>query len=127
MSRSVKRFASWLAAFALMFGALAPTLAHAWPHGGVAPMSEICSATGAPAVHVDEASPDAPPASMPGHAFDHCPYCSLHLTALGFPPTPAQAAAPALPAFELPHLFLFAPRGQHAWTAAPARAPPLAG
>ncbi|MDB5805399.1 MAG: hypothetical protein JWN73_2721 [Betaproteobacteria bacterium] len=119
-----RRFAAWLATFAILLAALAPAVSHAMAavRGG-ASWVEVCTATGPALVKV--AGEQAPVKdSAPSH-FDHCPFCFTHTGAAGLPP--AVAAVPVVTgATALPELFLRAPRPLFAWAAAQARAPPAA-
>lgn len=119
-----RRFAAWLATFAILLAALAPAVSHAMTavRGG-ASWVEVCTATGPALVKV--AGEQAPVKdSAPSHV-DHCPFCSTHAGAAGLPP--AAAALPvATGAHALPELFLRAPRPLFVWAAAQARAPPAA-
>ena len=74
MRFTCRRFTAWIATFAILLAALAPTLAQALAAGSdrAAPWSEICTATGVP-----------PNAEMPPgdhrqteHGIKHCPWCA---------------------------------------------------
>ncbi|HEX4325561.1 MAG TPA: DUF2946 domain-containing protein [Burkholderiales bacterium] len=119
-----RRFAAWLATFAILLAALAPTVSHAMAavRGG-ASWVEICTATGPALVKV--AAEQVPAKGGGTSHFDHCPFCSIHAGAAGLPP--AAAALPvATGAYALPELFLRAPRPLFAWAAGQPRAPPAA-
>ena len=124
-TRASKSPAAWIAAFGILMAALAPALSHALRGNAQAGWVQVCSALGSKIVNVD-ASPDAPrPAGDGGHLLEHCPYCSLHTAIDALPPAPAPALVLLTLSFELPRLFLSAPRDLFAWTAPQSRAPPL--
>jgi hypothetical protein len=123
-SRIGRTVSSWMAILAVLVGALAPTLSHAlrgdMPDGWV----EVCTRLGSKWVSVDVADDAAPaPLSAPSAGLEHCAYCTLNTLDAALPPS-----SPVLPLltlqFEVPHLFLAAPRTPFAWQAAQARAPP---
>jgi Protein of unknown function (DUF2946) len=124
--RSVDRWARWVALLALMLATLAPSIAHALHHarGATIPWSQLCSATGNKRA-VFEQSLDGSGSTLQTDAFEHCPFCALHLGGWAPPPTaPALALradlrAAATPARPQPQ------RRRFAWLAAPSRAPPL--
>lgn len=127
LSRSLRALISWLACCAILLGALAPAISHAVQLDVPDGWTEICSVTGAKLVRIADGETRAKPGPADSglHVYSHCPYCALHVDALGLPPV-----APALPAllplnFEVPELFLLAPRTLHAWATAQPRAPPL--
>lgn len=136
MSSRRQHLFSWFAVFAVLVGALAPTLsvAMAAASGGERRI-EVCSAGGSRwiALGAGEA------AQYPAHAFergdagsseidlDHCPYCSLQGGGAG--PAAVDARVFLLaggPGFA-PDLASTAPRGSPDWPTARPRAPPPAG
>lgn len=121
MPRSLRHaLTAWIAVLAILFGALAPTLSHAFvPAGGQVVDFPICSAAGH---KVDVKLPGVPEAAV--DPFKHCPYCiDLH-HAPGMLPQ-ASAAFVAIGGHILPPLFYAAPRPLFHWTAPQSRAPPL--
>lgn len=114
---ATKKILTWFACLAILFGALAPTVAQVHQARVGDPLLDICSATGIGA--------DAPAKSGPGTlAKQHCPFCTLQLPDLA----PAPASCGSVLVTELPAgppaLFLLAPRTLHAWAHANPRAPP---
>ncbi len=105
---------------AFLFGALAPTLAHAFVRtAGQAIDFPICSAVGHTAA-------DVQPAGLPdlgADPFKHCPYCAdqHHVPGL-LPQAPAVLVAIGGPV--LPSLFYHAPEPLFHWAATRSRAPP---
>ncbi|MEH0167314.1 DUF2946 domain-containing protein [Paucibacter sp. JuS9] len=127
LSRSLRALISWLACCAILLTALAPAISHAVQSDVPDGWTEICSVTGAKLVRIADGETRAKPGPADSglHVYGHCPYCALHVDVLGLPP--AATAEPALLplTFEVPELFLLAPRTLHAWATAQPRAPPL--
>ncbi|OYY65265.1 MAG: hypothetical protein B7Y51_03190 [Burkholderiales bacterium 28-67-8] len=119
-----RRFSAWLAAWVMLIASLAPTLSQAF-HGNAGGLwIEVCSSLGAGTpVVVDLPDPHPSPQSSLLHTMEHCPYCSLQAAASAPPPTPAGVFLLPL-TFEVPLLFLAAPRTLHAWRHALSRGPP---
>lgn len=123
--RPLQRLVSWIACFAILMGAFAPAISQVLQSGSGTTWAEVCTSLGAKLVQVDAPASD-PATQLPGgHLLDHCPYCSLHATALGLPPTPVAVPLLTSLRFGLPERFLTAPATPFAWTAAQPRAPPL--
>ena len=115
---------------AMVLGALAPTLAHAWVAASdEGQWIEVCSASGMVWLKADGSdassggldNPDMPMADMA----QHCPWCSLHGAAAGLPPEMARAVVTPEKGAAMPVW-----RGPTAWvpvlSGALARAPPQA-
>nr|MDP2191236.1 DUF2946 domain-containing protein [Rhodoferax sp.] len=68
--------ALWLAVLIALFGALAPTLSHAfvWSQGGTGPTVEVCTSTGMRWV-ASPLSADSPDGQESAPALEHCPFC----------------------------------------------------
>jgi len=122
--RAHRRIWTWVAALAILWIALAPTISHAVQGRSGDLWVEICSSLGSKVVSVadlDDQQPVQPPSLL--HTLEHCPYCALQ----SGPAAPPAAAAKVvlLPLhFAPPRLFLAAPYTLHAWLRAPSRAPP---
>lgn len=115
----------WTAAWAVLLAALMPTVAHAWALGsgsGTAWM-EVCTTQGSKWVASDTAL-DGGSAPGAAHAAESCPYCSLHVPVLGFPPAEPANLPAVSRALVPPAAFLAAPRTLHAWLSTQPRAPP---
>lgn len=126
-NRLVNAVLTWIACFAVLMGVLAPALSQALPRDAGSGWTEVCSVMGVQMVRMDDGATSGPLDSQGPltHTLEHCPYCSLHLSDLGLPPA-GQASLALLPLdFQLPELFLLAPRPLFAWASAQARAPPL--
>ena len=137
-TRLHRRWMAWVAALAILLGALAPTISHgvrAWSHSPVT-WVEVCSSTGAKLIAISSGtglakttawSTQDPARSLPSgeHGGEHCPFCLLHASDVALLP----ASLPVVPvitpgAHALPRLFLQAPRTLFAWAPPQARAPP---
>ena len=111
---------TWVALFAMLGLAFAPTVSHALNAGTTSnPWTEICttadarSASGTPALPGDV-----------GH-IEHCPLCALSAGALGLPPADAvPGVVPSRTSFDAEPSAL-APRALRGWRVAQPRAPPL--
>jgi hypothetical protein len=122
--RGHRRIWTWVAALAILWVALAPTISHAVQGRSGALWVEICSALGSKVVSVaDLDGQPAAPASTLQHALDHCPYCALQFSAAAPPASSVEVRLLPLQ-FAPPRIFLAAPYTLHAWHHAPSRAPP---
>jgi hypothetical protein len=115
----------WIAALAILFSALAPTISHAM--AAAAPLDEavqVCTMEGMKTIVVA----NGPAGKFDPHRFEHflehCPYCAVH-AGPALLPEPAQPAfaAPLAGAFH-PPLFYQSAAPLFAWTAASPRGPP---
>lgn len=122
-----KRLTTWVALLAVLMMAFAPLMSQAFGARSASGWAEICSVYGSKWVKIDAGSTDpqpSPAAPTSGHPLDHCPYCSLHASAVGMPPAPLVVHAVASYR-EVPPAFLQAPRTQHVWLSAQPRGPPF--
>lgn len=117
-----RRLATWIAALAVLMAALAPALSQALGAQQAANWIEVCSSQGTKWLAGDDDGTAAPKAA---HAFEHCPYCSVHAQSLDLPPVVATVGPIAGLQQAVPQAFLAAPRTLHAWVSAQPRAPPL--
>ena len=118
MTRTLRHaLASWIALFAILFGALAPTLSHAFvPAAAQAVEFPICSDHA-----VEVKKPGLP--ELGADPLKHCPYCVDQHHAPGLLPkafSPLFAVGGQL----LPSLFYAAPAPLFQWAAPQSRAPP---
>ncbi|MBV8501743.1 MAG: DUF2946 domain-containing protein [Paucibacter sp.] len=114
----------WVAILAVLLLAFAPLVSQALGADRYSAWVEICSAGGAKWVKADEGSRPAPQPSS--HALEHCPYCSVHVSALGMPPA-QLLLMPQAARLEPPQAFLAAPHTLHAWRGVQPRGPPFLG
>ena len=108
----------------MLIASLAPTLSQAFDGKSGSLWLEVCSSLGAGSpVLVDVPDPQPSPQSSLLHSLEHCPYCAAHGVAMAPAPTPVRLSLLPL-TFEVPLLFLAAPRTSHAWRHALSRGPP---
>lgn len=130
-TRSRQLLSTWIACFAILWAALAPSISHAvqsgLSQGQGSGWTEVCTVTGAKLVLLaaDPGEASSQPRSEV-QTLKHCPYCGLHASELGLPPTPPDQATLVLPQLGLamPALFLHAPRRLYVWVSTQPRAPP---
>jgi len=108
---------------AILMAALAPTVSHALIKADPV-LTQVCSVLGLKWVKTDGPPADPSPVPQGGHFTDHCPYCSLHASAL-LVAAVEWSATVTLAGQRLPVAFLAAPRTLHAWASAQPRAPPF--
>jgi hypothetical protein len=127
MNKLTRRLTAWIACFAVLLAALAPSISHAISaaNGGGASWVEVCSLTGAKLVNVgDEQDPASSAPAEKGVHFEHCPFCSTHGGTVGLLPTVGFTLPVASGEQPLPSLFYQSPRPLFIWAAAQSRAPP---
>jgi hypothetical protein len=119
----LRTFTVWLASFAMLMAAVAPTLSHALARQAPA-WIQVCSAQGSNWIRTNASAPvEGSRKLAPGHAFEHCPYCSLHAAGLGMPP--GIPDVPALPRAHAVHLHRVAAAPTlRFWSDAQSRGPP---
>lgn len=117
--------AAWIACFAILFAALAPSVTHAFPVQGGVVLMDICSASGPGVVTVSVADEGLPKSvSEKLSHFEHCPFCSSHDGGNAVFPDPQMTLPAPGPADTYPHLFYHAPSTLMIWAPAQSRAPP---
>lgn len=128
MTRIARVVTAWMACFAIMLVALAPSISHALgaKKASTKEWTEICTSTGVKQVKLTgEGAEPFSPGKHDQHSED-CPFCRTHADTVGPPPTSAAIAfIPAAPQSR-PFLFYQAPRPLFTWSPAQSRAPPLA-
>jgi Protein of unknown function (DUF2946) len=113
-----RRHLLWvMAVFVLALLAPGVSAALAQARGEITPWQEICRSPASPG------GKQATPLEQLTHG--HCPACQISAAAIT-PPVPPVAAEMLRNdlGFEAPERFWSAPKAVHAWTTAPARAPP---
>ncbi|MEO6351505.1 MAG: DUF2946 domain-containing protein [Burkholderiaceae bacterium] len=120
----------WIACFAMLINAFAPSISHAvtsLSSAPASPMMEICTMTGVQSIAAmtglpgrDHSGPDK------AGSGEHCPFCLPHAGSFALPPSelPVQQIVAGNDLF--PPLFYQAPYRLFSWTAAKPRGPPLA-
>ena len=125
-TRTTRSITAWIASFAILLAALAPSISHAVAAANNIPngWTEICTVAGAKLVKLDDTSPSKTAPHKMSH-FEHCPFCLNHAGMLGLPPDTDVRVPLVAGTHVLPSLFYHAPRPLFAWVAAQPRAPPL--
>jgi hypothetical protein len=121
MTRIVRHaLTSWIAMLAILFGALAPTLSHAFVRADAQALAfPVCSAAGHAVPDVKNTGID-----LGVDPFKHCPFCADQHHAPGLlPQSPATMLVIGSPV--LPSLFYQAPEPLFHWAATRSRGPPL--
>jgi len=116
MNHITRSVAAWIACFAILFAALAPSISQAVTISQGGSWVEICSASGTRLVKADSGD-----ATL---HIDHCPFCATHAVPLGLLPNAGFVLPLPDTAALYPSLFYHAPRTLPAWTYAQSRAPP---
>lgn len=127
----IRRLHAWIACLAILFNALAPSLAHAvatfaGDGGGTGARMEICSMNGYQPTTATADPMHAPDGAPHAQAAQHCPFCATHAGHFALPPSPVSAPLPDPGPAARPPLFHRAPHPLFAWIAANPRAPPAA-
>jgi len=125
-SRSRFHIAAWIACFAILFAALAPTVSHALATSGndTSLWTEICTAAGLKLVKSEAGTDQHDEQSQLATGMEHCPYCLPQGAMPGLPSPPLTILPAAQAASSLPILFYQAPRPLFVWATAQSRAPP---
>jgi Protein of unknown function (DUF2946) len=117
LRRRLRSF-TWLALFAMLGLALAPSISHALSAQQASnPWTEICSASASGEQPVGKGS-----AAM---HLEHCALCCVAASAMGMPPAPPAVLPAPAGAARVVALFLDATHPLFALSAPQARAPPL--
>ncbi|WP_176442540.1 DUF2946 family protein [Noviherbaspirillum humi] len=131
--------AAWLAAFAVLVAALAPTVSHLLAARIQADQMVAAHGAGHDVRHdhdhdheahhaaaLDSPAAQEPEPSSSGHElhFEHCPFCLTHAGSFGLAPRLAQRFFNAVAVAVFPVLFYLAPQPLFIWLSAQPRAPP---
>ena len=130
MTLFTRRFAAWIACFAILLAALAPSISRAVANAkqeSGSGWAEICSVAGIRFVQVveDGTTEDGKSAGK-AMQMEHCAFCSTHAGSVGLPPT-----SPVLPLLVasgtaiFPALYYQSPSPLFIWSTAQSRAPPV--
>lgn len=107
---------------AILLASLAPSISQAMGFEKGRSWIEVCTTEGSKWVSGDSGDSGAPTQAQ--HLLEHCPYCSIHVPALGMPASPVSVPEMLDRGHEVAVAFLAAPRTLHAWVSAQPRAPP---
>ena len=126
MNKVQRRITAWIACFAILLAALAPSISHAVAAmKGISYESEICTSTGVKtSATVTGATSNSQPASQQSLHFEHCPFCSSQFHTPALPPAHMAVAIVPDGSPAHPRLFYQSSRPLFAWAAAQPRAPP---
>lgn len=117
----------WIAALAILFSTIAPTISHAMAATSAGAADEevqVCSMEGMKTVAIAPGPAGKSDPHRFDHFLEHCPYCALHTGPALLPPLVQPAfAAPLARAF-YPPLFYQSVAPLFAWTPARPRGPP---
>lgn len=124
-SNKNRRLIAWIATFAILLSALAPSISHAvaLAKGEKSLWVEVCSVAGSKLVKVGDAGDPATPAKKPA-GMEHCPFCSTHAGSAGILPGAGIVLPAALGKPVVPTLYYQSPRPLFSWAPAQSRAPP---
>ena len=127
MTLFTRRFAAWIACFAILLAALAPSISQAVANAkqeSGSGWAEICSVAGIRFVQLDDGAADGKSGGK-AMQMEHCAFCSTHAGSVGLPPT-----SPVLPLLVasgtaiFPALYYQSPSPLFIWSTAQSRAPP---
>ena len=116
----------WIACFAILLNALAPSVSHALAYSrGVPATWEICRADGSRVavsglITADDSGTSSGKAKAMG---EDCAYCQTHAGSFGLPPV-ASSSLPVPAGAMAPFLFYHAPQPLAVWATAQPRGPP---
>jgi hypothetical protein len=125
MKTITRRFAAWIACFAMLFAALAPSVSHAMSAARGDTWTEVCSAAGIKLVKAIDAQADTADADQAPVHLEHCPFCATHPASVALLPGSAWSVPLIAGRDTYPPLFFQSPRRLAAWTPAQSRAPPV--
>ncbi|KAB0332310.1 hypothetical protein NC77_10550 [Janthinobacterium lividum] len=128
MTLFTRRFAAWIACFAILLAALAPSISQAVANAkqeSGSGWAEICSVAGIRFVQVDNDGAADEKSGGKAMQMEHCAFCSTHAGSVGLPP--ASTVLPLLVASGtaiFPALYYQSPSPLFIWSTAQSRAPP---
>ncbi|UQV48326.1 DUF2946 family protein [Janthinobacterium lividum] len=127
MTLFTRRFAAWIACFAILLAALAPSISQAVANAkqeSGSGWAEICSVAGIRFVQVDDGAADGKSGGK-AMQMEHCAFCSTHAGSVGLPPTSPVLPLPAASGTAIfPALYYQSPSPLFIWSTAQSRAPP---
>lgn len=128
MNKTIRHIAAWMACFAILLVALAPSISHAITAAvKQSTWVEICTSTGVKRVAVEEKQVINPFSSAKHDShYEECPFCRIQADTMG--PLPPNILAPLVlepVTTSRPRLFYDSPRTLFVWASTRSRAPPL--
>ena len=127
MHTLTRRCAAWIACFAILLAALAPSISQAIANAKQETGSgwaEICSVAGIRFVQVDDGASDGGKSDGKAMQMEHCAFCSTHAGSVGLPPSPVLPLLVASGTAIFPALYYQSPAPLFIWSTAQSRAPP---
>ena len=128
MTLFTRRFAAWIACFAILLAALAPSISQAVANAkqeSDSGWAEICSVAGIRFVQVDDDGAADGKSGGKAMQMEHCAFCSTHAGSVGLPPTnPVLPLLVASGTAIFPALYYQSPSPLFIWSTAQSRAPP---
>ncbi|MGK5077674.1 DUF2946 domain-containing protein [Janthinobacterium sp. HLX7-2] len=130
MNTLTRRCAAWIACFAILLAALAPSISQAIANAkqeSGSGWAEICSVAGirfVQVVQVDDVAKEGSKSGGKSMQMEHCAFCSTHAGSVGLPPSPVLPLPVASGTAILPALYYQSPAPLFIWSTAQSRAPP---
>ena len=127
MHTLTRRCAAWIACFAILLAALAPSISQAIANAkqqSGSGWAEICSVAGIRFVQVDDGASDGGKSDGKAMQMEHCAFCSTHAGSVGLPPSPVLPLLVASGTAIFPALYYQSPAPLFIWSTAQSRAPP---
>eukprot|EP01133_Synstelium_polycarpum_P018852 gene18852-22552_t len=127
MTLFTRRFAAWIACFAILLAALAPSISQAVANAkqeSGSGWAEICSVAGIRFVQVAAGATDDGKSAGKAMQMEHCAFCSTHAGSVGLPPSPIMPLPVASGTAIFPALYYQSPAPLFIWSTAQSRAPP---
>ena len=127
MTSFTRRFAAWIACFAILLAALAPSISQAVANAkqeSGSGWAEICSVAGIRFVQVDDDGAADGKSGGKAMQMEHCAFCSTHAGSVGLPPSPMLPLPVASGTAIFPALYYQSPSPLFIWSTAQSRAPP---
>ena len=122
--RATRALSLWFAVAAVLIAALVPAISRALGTGTSATWVQVCSSAGSKWVEPGSGAGDTPSVPGSGALLEHCPYCSLHASAMAVGPVSVGLFTPLSLGHEFPVARLAARRPAHAWLTPQPRGPP---
>jgi hypothetical protein len=128
MTSFTRRCAAWIACFAILLAALAPSISQAVANAkqeSGSGWAEICSVAGIRFVQVDDDGAADGKSGGKAMQMEHCAFCSTHAGSVGLPPTSPVVPLPVASGTAIfPALYYQSPSPLFIWSTAQSRAPP---
>ena len=128
MTSFTRRCAAWIACFAILLAALAPSISQAVANAkqeSGSGWAEICSVAGIRFVQVDDDGAADGKGGGKAMQMEHCAFCSTHAGSVGLPPTSPVLPLPVASGTVIfPALYYQSPSPLFIWSTAQSRAPP---